>query len=38
MANEMFPPHDNAIVLDPVGYFDEVLGTDPAKYSGYPIG
>ena len=31
MANETFPAHDKAIVLDAVGYFDEILGTDPEK-------
>lgn len=31
MANETFPAHDKAIVLDPVSYFDEALGTDPER-------
>jgi hypothetical protein len=31
MANETFPAHDKAIVLDALGYFDEALGTDPEK-------
>jgi len=31
MANETFPAHDKAIVLDAVGYFDEILGTDPEQ-------
>jgi hypothetical protein len=31
MANETFPAHDRAIVLDAVGYFDEVLETDPER-------
>ena len=31
MANETFPAHDKAVVLDAVGYFDEISGTDPEK-------
>lgn len=31
MANETFPIHDKAIVLDAVGYFDEISGTAPEK-------
>ncbi|MBN2474717.1 MAG: hypothetical protein JXB62_08920 [Pirellulales bacterium] len=31
MANETFPAHDKAIVLDAVGYFDEISGTDPER-------
>jgi hypothetical protein len=31
IANETFPAHDRAIVLDALGYFDEVLETDPEK-------
>lgn len=31
MANETFPAHDKAIVLDAVGYFDEVSRTDPER-------
>jgi hypothetical protein len=31
MANETFPAHDKAILLDAVDYFDELLETDPEK-------
>jgi len=31
MANETFPAHDKAIVLDAVGYFDELLETAPER-------
>ena len=31
MANEAFPAHDKAVVLDAVDYFDEVSGIDPEK-------
>jgi hypothetical protein len=31
MANETFPAHDKAVVLDALGYFDELLKTDPEK-------
>lgn len=31
MANETFPAHDKAILLDSVDYFDELLETDPEK-------
>jgi hypothetical protein len=30
-ANEMFPAYDKAIVLDGVGYFDELMESDPEK-------
>jgi len=31
MANETFPVHDKAIVLDAVGYFDEISGSSPER-------
>ena len=31
MANETFPAHDKAVILDAVGYFDEMLETTPEK-------
>jgi len=31
MANETFPAHDKAIVLDAVDHFDEMSATDPEK-------
>jgi hypothetical protein len=31
MANETFPAHDKAVVLDAVDYFDEISGTDPER-------
>ena len=31
MANETFPTNDKAIVLDAMGYFDEILGSSPEK-------
>jgi hypothetical protein len=31
MANETFPAHDKAVVLDAVDYFDELSGTDPDR-------
>jgi len=34
MANETFPAHDKAIVLDAVGYFDELLETAPERLLG----
>lgn len=30
-ANEMFPAHDKAVVLDAVGYFDGLMESDPEK-------
>jgi len=31
MANETFPAHDKAVVLDAVGYFEEISETDPEQ-------
>ncbi len=31
MANEMFPAHDKAIVLDALGYFDELSASNPER-------
>ena len=30
-ANEMFPGYDKAIVLDPLGYFDQLCADDPER-------
>ena len=30
-ANEMFPYYDKAVVLDAVGYFDQLMAEDPEK-------
>ena len=30
-ANETFPAHDKAVVLDAVDHFDKLSGTDPEK-------
>jgi len=31
MANETFPAHDKAVVLDALDHFDEISGTDPER-------
>lgn len=31
LANEMFPAYDKAVVLDALGYFDELLATRPER-------
>jgi len=33
-ANEMFPAYGKAVVLDPLGYYDEILEKDPEKILG----
>ena len=30
-ANEMFPGYDKAIILDPLGYFDQLCADDPER-------
>jgi len=31
LANEMFPAHDKAVVLDALGYFDELMAESPER-------
>ena len=33
-ANETFPAYDKAVVLDAVGYFDELSANDPEEILG----